>query len=235
MKKKDEEDANAIIFYDLLLRLLHRRRSSPPVPERPSLRWSLLLLPRLLSSSSEQSHGARRANQRLDGLRSVLAKKEPCFATRILACGKARHFSQFRLVFAFLSLEIVAAFVVAALASFFKLFVALSITVSRTVSIIIGGRNDPMDSIYLCIKSSFSNKWSSIKCNVTSFKSNFCDIHFWDDAVFLSVSLLKNQLTLVFCLLYLVSLGLIVAQCSYSLLHLLCIIKFLILQFIFQW
>jgi len=37
--------------------------------------------------------------------------------------------------------------------------------------------------------------------------------------VFLSVSLLKNQLTLVFCLLYLVSLGLIVAQCSYSLLH----------------
>jgi hypothetical protein len=88
-------------------------------------------------------------------LRRVLAKEEPCFATRILACGKARHFSQFRLVFAFLSLEIVAAFVVAALASFFKLFVALSITVSRTVSII-GDRNDPMDSIYLCIKSSFS-------------------------------------------------------------------------------
>jgi len=184
MKKKDEEDANAIIFYDLLLRLLHRRRSSPPVPERPSLRWSLLLLPRLLSSSSEQSHGARRANQRLDGLRSVLAKKEPCFATRILACGKARHFSQFRIVFAFLSLEIVA---LLSLASFFKLFVALSITVSRTVSIIIGGRNDPMDSIYLCIKSSFSNKWSSIKCNVTSYKTIFCDIHFWDDAVFLSV------------------------------------------------
>ena len=186
MKKKDEEDANAIIFYDDLLSLLHRRRSSLPVPERPSLRWSLVL-PRLLSSASEQSHGARRANQRLDGLRRVLAKKEPCFATRILACGKARHFSQFRLVFAFLSLEIVAAFVVAALASFFKLFVALSITVSRTVSIIIGDPNDPMDSIYLCIKSSFSNKWSSIKCNVTSYKSKFCDIHFWDDAVFLSV------------------------------------------------
>jgi hypothetical protein len=35
--KKDEEDANAAIFCDLLP-LLRRRRSSLPVPERPWLR-----------------------------------------------------------------------------------------------------------------------------------------------------------------------------------------------------
>ncbi|OEL26215.1 hypothetical protein BAE44_0012767, partial [Dichanthelium oligosanthes] len=64
-------------------------------------------------------------------------------------------------------LVIVAALVVVALASFLKLFIASSITVSRTLSII-GDRNGRMDSICLCIKSSFSIMWSSIKCNVTS-------------------------------------------------------------------
>jgi hypothetical protein len=80
-----------------------------------------------------------------------------------------------------------------------------------------------------------------IQCNATSYKSNFCDTywcsvlerlasenHFWNE--------ISENLTLLFCLLYLVRLGFspIEAQCSYCLLHLLCIKRFLILQFIFQ-
>jgi hypothetical protein len=51
-----------------------------------------------------------------------------------------------------------------------------------------------MDSLYLCIKSWFSNMWSSIKSNVASYKSNFRYMHFfWGMMpIFLSDELVKS-------------------------------------------
>lgn len=83
-----------------------------------------------------------------------------------------------------------------------------------------------MDSICLCIKSSFSNMRSSIKCNVTPYyKSIFCYFAFvrWCNIPeWLLACEIINPASSLLSTLYLVRVGLILLQCSYCLLHLLC-------------
>lgn len=178
MKKKDEEDANAAtIFCDLPPSLLQRRRrSSLSVPEEmPSLRWPLLLPRLLLSSSSERSHGARCANQRLDGLRREFWRRR----SRVIHdtdFGMRESQAFFSIRSRFLRFPLLGD-CCCFCCSFISFFLWI-ITVSRKLSII-GDRTGPMDSLYLCIKSWFSNMWSSIKSNVASYKSNFRYMHFF--------------------------------------------------------